>query len=129
MDLIRITRKQGLAFGIRARAHEIVCDLPPEEGGADAGLSPAELLAGSLGACIAIMVQNHCIRNGWDGDVEVDLTTELVDEPKRVARLVVDLGLPSGVPSDAIVAVRRVADQGVIRQTLKVGTAVDIEIV
>ena len=58
MDLITVTRKDGLEFSIRVRGHEVTSDMSEKDGGRDAGPSPVELLAGSLGACIAMMVQS-----------------------------------------------------------------------
>ena len=54
MDLITVSRKAGFEFGIQVRGHEVGSDLSEKDGGGDAGPSPAELLAGSLGACIAM---------------------------------------------------------------------------
>ena len=98
MDLITVTRKGGSQFGIRVRGHDVVSDMSEKDGGQDAGPSPVELLAGSLGTCIAMMVQSYCQRHGYDGDVGVSLTTELADNPKRVGGIVIDLELPRDVP-------------------------------
>ena len=81
------------------RGHEVTSDMSAKDGGQDAGPSPVELLAGSLGACIAMMVQSYCDRHGYtDGDVGVSLTLELADDPKRVGGIVVDVELPDGCP-------------------------------
>ena len=129
MDLITVTRKDGLEFGIRVRGHEVASDLSEADGGRDRGPSPAELLAGSLGACIAMMVQGYCQRHGYDGDVGVSLTMELADGPKRIGRIVVDLELPDGVPEDKIEVIKRVAQRCPIHETLKNPPSLDIEVV
>ena len=129
MDLITVTRKDGLEFGIRVRGHEVTSDLSEADGGRDRGPSPAELLAGSLGACIAMMVQGYCQRHGYDGDVGVSLTMELADGPKRIGRIVVDLELPDGVPEDKIEVIKRVAQRCPIHETLKNPPSLDIEVV
>ena len=98
MDLMTVDRVEGLEFSVRVRGHDVKSDLSEKDGGRDRGPSPAELLASSLGACIAIMVQGYCQRQGYDGDVGVSLTTELADKPKRIGRIVVDVELPEGVP-------------------------------
>jgi uncharacterized OsmC-like protein/predicted DsbA family dithiol-disulfide isomerase len=64
-------RRQLITVG----PHEIVADLPPDEGGRDAGPAPHDLLLAALGACTAMTVQ-------WSADkhhlplarVEVRLT-------------------------------------------------------
>src|ERR1700730_9352125 len=42
---------EGKSFETLIRGHRIVCDQPTSEGGADAGVTPPELLLASLGAC------------------------------------------------------------------------------
>ena len=129
MDLITITRKNGLEFSIRVRGHEVRSDLSEKDGGRDRGPSPAELLAGSLGTCIAMMVQGYCQRHGYDGDVSVSLTMELAADPKRIGRIVVDLELPDGVPDDRIEAIKRVAERCPIHETLRNPPGLDIDVV
>ncbi len=128
MDLISVTRKAGLEFGVQVRGHELSCDMSEKEGGRDEGPSPVELFAGSLGACIAMMVQSYCDRHGYEGDVEVSLTIELADQPKRIGRIVVDLELPEGVPEEKAEAIRRMAEKCPVHETLRNPPGVDIEI-
>jgi uncharacterized OsmC-like protein len=129
VDLITVTRKEDLEYKIRVRGHEVTSDMSEHDGGRDAGPSPVELLAGCLGACIAMMVQGYCMRHGYDGDVEVSLTMELADKPKRIGRIVVDLELPNGVPEDKIGTIKQVAQRCPIHETLKCPPGVDIDIV
>ena len=128
MDLITVERKSGFEFGIRIRGHELISDLSEKDGGRDQGFSPAELLAGSLGACVGMMVQGYCQRHGFDGDVGVSLTMELADKPKRIAGIVVDVELPDSVPEDKKDAVRAMAQRCPIHETLAASPRVDIEI-
>jgi len=128
MDLITVTRREGLEFTVRVHGHEIASDMSEKEGGRDAGPSPAELLAGSLGACIAMMVQGYCQSRGYDGDVGVSLTVELADNPKRIGTIVLDLELPEGVPEDKKDVIRRVAQRCPIHETLREPPRVDIDI-
>jgi uncharacterized OsmC-like protein len=128
MDLITVNRIEGLEFSVRVRGHDVKSDLSEKDGGRDRGPSPAELLASSLGACIAMMVQGYCRRHGYDGDVGVSLTTELADKPKRIGRIVVDVELPEGVPEDKKEAIRRVAERCPIHETLKNPPELDIDI-
>lgn len=128
MDLITVTRKEGLKFELHVRGHDLVSDMSVEDGGLDQGPSPVELLAGSLGTCVAMMVQRYCETHGYEGDAGVYLTLELADDPKRVASIVVDVELPDAVPEDKKDAVRRVAEHCIIHETLKSPPRVDIEI-
>ena len=128
MDLISVTREDGIAFKIAVRGHEVASDMSAQDGGKDAGPSPVELLAGSLGACVAMMVQSYCNRHGYAGDAEVSLTLELEQNPKRVGGIVVDVEMPEGVPAEKREAVRRMAEHCPIHETLRHPPRVDIEI-
>ena len=128
MDLITVARKDGLEFNIRVRGHHVTTDLSEKDGGRDLGPSPAELLAASLGSCIAMMVQGYCRKHGYDGDVGVSLTMEIADKPKRIARIVVDVDLPEGVPQDRMAAIKRVAQRCPIHETLMSPPDLDIEV-
>jgi uncharacterized OsmC-like protein len=130
MDLITVTREEGLEFRVGVRGHRVTSDMSAKEGGRDAGPSPAELLAGSLGACIAMIVQGYCDSHGYtDGDVGVNLTLELADDPKRVSGIVIDVELPKGIPEDRWDVVRRIAERCTIHETLKHPPRVDIDII
>ncbi len=100
MDLITVDRTDGLEFRIRLRGHDITTDMSGDEGGRDAGCNPVELLGAALGGCLAIMVQQFCNARGHDGDVGVNLTLQMADDPKRVAAFVADIELPDGVPEE-----------------------------
>ena len=128
MDLITVSRKEGLAFSISVRGHEVTSDMSTGDGGADAGPSPAELLASSLGACTAMIVQTYCQNHGYEGDVEVSLTLQLADKPKRIERIVLDVEVPDTVPEDKVETIKRVAERCLVHETLKSPPGVDIEI-
>ena len=129
MDLISVERKDGFAFNIGVRGHGVTTDMSVKDGGTDAGPSPVELLAGSLGACIAMMVQTYCDRHGYtDGDVGVSLTLELADSPKRVGGIVVDVELPADVPEDKREVIQRMAEKCPVHETLRNPPQLDIDI-
>jgi uncharacterized OsmC-like protein len=129
MDLITVTRKAGQEFSLQVRDHEVNSDMSEKDGGRDAGPSPVELLAGALGACIAMMAQTYCDRHGYtDGDVGVSLTLELADSPKRVGAIVVDVELPNGLPEDKKDAVKRMIERCPVHETLRNPPRLDIDI-
>jgi len=129
MDLITVSREDRLKFSIRVRGHEVASDMSAKDGGQDAAPSPVELFAGSLGVCIAMMVQTYCDRHGYaDGDVGVSLTLELADAPKRIGGIVLDVELPADVPADKREVVMRMAQRCPIHETLSNPPRVDIDI-
>ncbi len=130
MDLITIDRTAGKAFELRVRGHALTIDMSKEEGGADEGMNPVELLASSLGACIAIMTQTYCDTHGYtDGDVSASLTLQIADDPKRVGNIVIDLELPKDFPEDKKSVVERLAELCPVHETLKQMPTVELEIV
>ena len=48
--------------------HELIVDEPPEDGGADDGHAPDELLAASLASCTATTIEMYADRKEWDID-------------------------------------------------------------
>jgi putative redox protein len=129
MSLISITRKSGLEFTISVRDHSLTSDMSESDGGRDGGMSPSELLAGSLGACIAMMVQLYCNRHGYrDGEVSATMTYELAENPTRLGAVTIDLEIPRDVPEDRREAVIRVAKACPIHATLEQPPEIDLEI-
>ena len=128
MDLITITLDGARQFAIGVRAHHVTTDLAEKEGGRDEGPTPVEMMAGSLGACIAVMIQAYCDKHGYEGDVGVSLTVEMADGPKRIGAIVVDVELPETVPEEKMDAVRRVAEHCPVHATLRNPPRVDIDI-
>lgn len=62
---------------ISARDHRWYADSSQDEGGADEGPNPEELLLGALGACAAITAKMYAQRKGWPlEDVVISLQME-----------------------------------------------------
>lgn len=60
---------------ISVRDHHLTADEGPELGGTDSGPTPAELLLGALGSCVAITIKMYAARKGWDvQNVHVDVS-------------------------------------------------------
>jgi len=128
MDLITVTREEGLRFAIQVRDHVFSTDMAASEGGADGGPAPVELLGAAAGACLATMVQAYCDARGYsDGDVSVSLTMELVDNPNRVSGLVLDVELPRDVPEDDREKLKKMALRMPVPATLRGNPRVDME--
>ena len=53
---------------IVSRSHSILADEPKKYGGLDVGVTPYELLLGSLGSCTAITLRMYADRKKWDLD-------------------------------------------------------------
>ncbi len=130
MSLITVNHKSESAFNININNTQISADLTKADGGSGDYPSPTELLVGSLGACIGIMVNKYCQNHGYtDGEVEVNLTYELGSKPSRVAAIVIDLEIPKDVPEAKKEAIKRIAHLCPIHKTLQIPPSIDVEIV
>jgi len=128
VDLITVTREEGLRFSVKLRGHVMTTDMAVAEGGQDGGPSPVEFLGIASGACLATMVQAYCDTRGYtDGDVSVSLTLELVEKPNRVSNIVLDVELPKDVPESDKEKLKKMALRMPVPATLRTGHKVDIE--
>ena len=129
MSLISIKHEAGLRVSAGIRNHKLTLDVPADEGGADAGPTPVELLTTALGACMAMHIAKYCqVAKLPHEGFGIDLDFQLVKDPLRIGSLTVDIHLPPGFPVERIPAVKRVVEQCTVKNTLRESTAVDVEV-
>lgn len=67
--------------------HRVTADVPEADGGEDAGPTPHDLLAASLGACTALTLKIYSARKQWPlQDAEVTVTVDRTPELSRFTR-------------------------------------------
>lgn len=129
MDLITVTREEGLRFSIHIRDHVMSTDMAVNEGGQDGGPAPVEIMGASVGACLATLIQAYCDTRGYtDGDVSVSLTMEMVDKPNRVSGFICDVELPKDVPEGDKEKLKKMCLRLPVPATLGTEPRVDIEL-
>ena len=129
MDLIRVQQEGTQQFSLHVRQHEVGSDMSVDDGGQDAGPSPTELLVGAFGACLGMAVARYCQTIGCpSGEIELYLTYQLADRPKRIENIVVDMELPEGFPADRLAAVQKVVQSCPVHNTLMNAPKIDLEI-
>jgi len=129
MDLITVTREEGVKFKIQIRDHVLYTDMAKNEGGTDGGPAPVEFLGAAAGACLATMVQLYCTTRGYtDGDVSVSLTMQLAPNPNRIEEFVLDVELPRDVPDKDREKLKKMAQQMPVTATLRGKPQIDIEL-
>ena len=130
MDLISINHLDKKSFSVKVRGHKIVADMSKDDGGEDKGLSPVELFASSLGACIGMIVYEYCAHRDIPTDeINVSVVPQLVDNPKRIANIAVDVSVPEQLEEKRRQAIMRAVKTCVIFNTIEHKTELDIEIV
>jgi putative redox protein len=103
---------------VKVRSHELIADEPVDQGGADTGPSPQELLAASLASCTAVTMEMYAQRKGWDiGGVEVavDYTPAERGCPTRFNLV---MRMPESLSEEQVERLRVIAAKCPVHRTL-----------
>jgi len=77
---VNVTKGAGkLQHVVEAGPHKLISDAPSQYGGEDAGFTPHDLLAASLGACTALTLNMYAKRKEMDLQ-KVDVQVEHADK-------------------------------------------------
>jgi putative redox protein len=109
----------GVQFEIKARHHRIACDQPVENGGFDEGMTPPELLLGSLGSCAAFYATQY-LRNhklATEGTT-VRVSAEKAANPARLRDFVIQIEVPSAFAYEHREGIERAVRHCLIHNTL-----------
>ena len=116
---MKITHIDGVKFKIKSRSHTILCDQPEDNGGADAGMTPPELLLASLGSCAAFYaVQYLKTRNLTENGIEVDVTAEKLRQPGRLGNFRIHVICPTELTPEQQEGLMRSVHHCTIHNTL-----------
>ena len=122
------TWKEGLAFTIKVRGHELTTDLPPAKGGKDLGPTPPELLLAALAACSGIFAKMFADREGLPAEgIEAVAEAETLQSPMRLGNFTVRVHIP-GLPEEKRSKARAFVEGCLVGQTLKVANSVSLEL-
>ncbi len=115
---VEIRYQDGVSFEAAARGHRVISDQPPDNGGADSGMTPPELLLASLGTCTAYYALEYLTARGLpSGGLKVRLAAEKVRPPARLGRFRIELTVP-GLDPQHRDGVLRAAKACLIHRTL-----------
>jgi putative redox protein len=119
----------GVQFEIKARHHRIPCDQPVGNGGFDEGMTPPELLLGSLGSCAAFYatqyLKNHELAT--EGTV-VRVSAEKAANPARLSDFRIQIEVPSAFADEHRVGVERAVRHCLIHNTLLNPPCISLEV-
>lgn len=120
--------KQGVAFTIKVRGHELVTDLPREKGGQDLGPTPPELLVASLASCSGIFAKLFADREGIPADgIEVTVEADSLSAPARLGNFRVKVRIP-GLPEEKRAKARAFVEGCLVGQTLRVANTIELDL-
>ncbi len=123
-----VTHEGGLKFAAQIREHRILTDQPAGVGD-NAGPMPLELLGASIGTCVALYVHQFLEARhiGHEG-MRVEVQTQGVRSPSRIALFDVRVVLPQPVPPEYEELLERVARSCPAHNTLVEGAEVAVHI-
>ncbi len=85
----------GTRFDVTARGHQVICDQPVENGGADQGLTPPELLLASLATCAGYYAAEYLRTRGLTlAGLNVLVTAQKAPQPARLASFKIEVNTP-----------------------------------
>jgi len=126
---VKITHLDQVKFAIQSRSHSIVCDQPAENGGADSGMTPPELLLASLGSCAAFYAAEYLrTRKLAQSGVEVSVTAEKLLKPARLGDFHVVVTSPVSLTAEQTESMMRCVHSCLVHNTLISLPAIKIEI-
>ena len=118
----------GTAFRMDCRDHSVRIDQPKDNHGEDSAMTPPELFASSMAACIGHYVANYCKQAGIDpSGLKVDADWATADKPRRIGELGFSVSLPA-LPESRRKAVEKVAASCLLHATLEHPPTVTIEL-
>jgi putative redox protein len=113
-------RENGtLKHDVEIRDHVVVADEPTDNGGADSGPSPQELLAASLASCTAITMVMYANRKGWNvGEIVVDVDYEPAQRGSPT-RFRMEIRMPKELPEEQRERLMQIAAKCPVHRTLE----------
>jgi putative redox protein len=127
---IKVTHLDQLRFRIQARSHSVICDQPLGNGGADAGITPPELLLASLGSCAAFYAVEYLKARNLLGDkpVEVSVVAEKLFKPARLGNFRVRIDCPAPLTAEQNEGLMRSVHHCLVHNTLLATPQIEIEL-
>lgn len=119
----------GMQFEIKARHHAVACDQPVENGGFDEGMTPPELLLGSLGSCAgfyaAQYLKNHQLAT--EGTI-VRVSAEKATNPPRLNNFLIKIEVPSALADKHREGIEQAVRHCLIHNTLLNRPSISLEV-
>lgn len=97
MATVTADYKGDTEFTVTAGNHTVGIDLPAGVGGKDRNITPTDMFACSLAACIGALVMMYCRDMKVDAEgLSIKLDYEKLDKPSRLGKFRATIKLPKG---------------------------------
>ena len=118
----------GTRFAVAARGHRAICDQPPDNGGADSGMTPPEFLLASLATCAGFYAAQYLNARQLPAQgLRVTVAAEKALHPARLAAFHIEVHTGELDPRHEAGLLRAVKSC-LIHATLGAPPAIDIAI-
>ncbi|MBK9730597.1 MAG: OsmC family protein [Chitinophagaceae bacterium] len=122
-------KKDHFKTHVQAGENSIIADEPADEGGAEMGFSPDELLLAALGSCTTITLRMYADRKGWALDeVKVHMTFER-DKVKNTTHILRTVELKGALSEEQKKRLMVIADKCPTHQILTHEITIESKIV
>jgi putative redox protein len=116
------------AFEVAARGHRVLCDQPPDNGGADPGMTPPEFFLASLATCAGFYAAQYLNARKLPSDgLRVTVTAEKALQPARLAAFRIEVYVEA-LDERHEAGLLRAVKSCLIHNTLAASPAIDIAI-
>jgi putative redox protein len=117
---VEVSYLDGESYLATTRGQVVLADQPVAAGGADAAMTPVELMVASLGSCVAFYAGRYLERHGLDrGGLHVTTDfTMAADRPARVSEVRLRISVPGGIPPEREKGLLAVAAHCTVHNTL-----------
>jgi putative redox protein len=117
--LVEVDHLENVQFAVKARKHIILSDQPKENGGADEGMTPPELLLGALASCAAYYAAQYLKgRSLAVSGTHVVVTADKLKSPARLDNFAIEVTCPVALTPDQLTGIERSVHQCLIHNTL-----------
>jgi len=116
---VKVEQLENVKFAVHARHHTLICDQPADNGGADEGMTPPEILLASLGSCAVFYALQYLkARNLAARGVEAVVVAEKLKSPSRLGNFKIEVDCPVPLTDEQQLGLVRSVHSCLIHNTL-----------
>jgi len=127
---IHVEHLGSVQFEVKARAHSIISDQPPENGGFDEGMTPPELLLASLGSCAGYYAAEYLRKHKLASEgTRVRVVCDKVKDPLvRLSNFVIEVNAPVELSEKHRKGVHEAVERCLVHNTLRHAPKISINV-